>query len=218
METKSSLTFKRILITSLFYFLTPFFVGLVNKFIDNLTISYTLIFSIVGFFNITYNWDLFALHYNRSKKAIGDTIFFTLVALASMGLLTYLNINYIYGYIIMSDRSTLLTYYGGAPLILIVFCFIFSFNTAITFKCILDRIKISSSTIQLILFSGLMFALLFNITYLPLDINTQVSSFLFYSILYMIFSYIYNQTRSILPSIISLSIILFILNIINVYL
>lgn len=217
MDTKSSLTFKRIFITSLLYLSTPFSARLVNTLIQNETISYTLIISIVGFINITYNWDLFALHYNRSKKAVGDTLFFTLVGLALIGLITFININYLYGYILLANKDTVLRYFGGALLVLIVYSFIFSFNTLITFKCVLDRIKISNTSFQLIIFSGLMFGLIFSLFYIPLNINIQVSSFLYYSIIFMICSYLYNQTRTIIPSLISLSLVLLIVNILNIY-
>lgn len=217
METKSSLKIKRIVITTFIYFISPFMATLASKLINDMTISHTLIQSIVGFINITYNWDLFALHYNRAKKSLGDIIFFSVVGIILMGILTYININYIYGYILLADPVTFSTYYGGSALILIVLTFIYSFNSLITFKCILDRIKITSSTIQMILFSGLFFGLLISILFVPYNIDIQIASFLFYSILYMICSYQYNQTQTIIPSIISMSIILLAVNIFNIY-
>ncbi len=212
MKTKSTLNISRILITSFLFFSIPFVSSMLDKIISNITISYSLTISIVAFIYIVYNWDLFALHYNRSKKNIPDTIFFTIVGLVLFGILTYINQRFIKGYILLCDEATLRSYVGGTPILIISYTFSFALCMMIAYKSIVDRIKIEISTELVILFSGLFFGLLYTIFYVPYNLDLMISSFLYYSIFFIISSYLYNQCGSFIPAMISITLILAILN------
>ena len=212
MKTKSTLNISRILITSFLFFSIPFVSSMLDKIISNITISYSLTISIVAFIYIVYNWDLFALHYNRSKKNIPDTIFFTIVGLVLFGILTYINQRFIKGYILLCDEATLRSYVGGTPILIISYTFSFALCMMIAYKSIVDRIKIEISTELVILFSGLFFGLLYTIFYVPYNLDLMISSFLYYSIFFIISSYLYNQCGSFIPAMISIKLILAILN------
>ncbi len=212
METKSTLTFKRIIITSVLFFCIPLISYLFDTIISNITISYSLTISIVSFIFIIYNWHLFALHYNRAKKNIGDSIFYTVFGVLVIGLLTFLNQKYIHGYLLLADVETLKKYQAASLLLIFVYSFSFNFSLTIAYKCVVDRIKFAVSTVQVILFSGLFFALLFTIFFVPFNISLMISSFLYYSLLYIFCSYLYNQSGSLIPSIIALTIVFGTLN------
>ncbi|NLC96415.1 MAG: hypothetical protein GX675_02465 [Erysipelotrichaceae bacterium] len=215
METKSTLRFKRIIITSVLFFAIPFISNILDLIISNSTISYTFSISLIAFIFIIYNWDLFALHYNRSKKNIKDTVFYTIVGLILLGTLTFINQSFIHGYLILCDKQTLTRYYGGAFIMIVSHTLSFSLCMMIAYKSTVDRIKLEVSTVQVILFSGLIFALLFSIFYVPLDINLMVSSFLYYSIFFIICSYLYNQCGSFIPAMISITLIFLFINILQ---
>ncbi|HCY07197.1 MAG TPA: hypothetical protein DHS57_08150 [Erysipelotrichaceae bacterium] len=214
MQTKSTLKISRILITAVLFFTIPTVSKLFNILIEDMTISYCLAISIVAFIFIVYNWDLFALHYNRSKKNIPDTIFYTIVGVVLLGVLTYINQNFIKGYILLCDEATLKNYIGGAPILIISHSFSFSICMMIAYKSIIDRIKIAISTELVILFSGLFFGLLYTIFYVPFDLDLMITSFLYYSIFFIISSYLYNQSGSFIPAMIAITLVMAYLNLI----
>mgnify|MGYP000924270939 CR=1 FL=1 len=71
---KTTIPFPKILISLVIYFVLPLSAVWLNRFVDSLTITYTLIYSTTALILVSINWNVFSLHLQRfSQKPFRST-------------------------------------------------------------------------------------------------------------------------------------------------
>ena len=78
-QTISTLSRKRIVISLILTAMIPTTARILNIFLDQEQISLMFSMNIFTSVLIMYNWNLVAIHYNRAKENIPDTILYTLI-------------------------------------------------------------------------------------------------------------------------------------------
>lgn len=210
--SKSTLSIKRIIITIILSLLIPLLYPVLNYFIDNKTISYTILINIIGCIIFIYDYDLLALHYNRIKKNFKESIIFYFVGLIFFSILYAINHFFLKGYIPTIDPTLINNYIAAMPLFFIAYTFIMPILVNIFYKCLTDHLSIKDKETLVIAFSGIIFGLIFTIAFVPFSLNDWLRSFIFISIQVAFLSYSYNQSTSFLPGAMAMGTILLIYN------
>ena len=204
----STLSTKRILISLLIYALTPVIYRLTNHFVHNDTISYTMAFNFVAWLLLIYDWNLFGVHWNRLRQNLGDGILYTFVGIVLIGSLLYVNQKFLKGLAILPDTKTLNDYVFAFIPMLTAFSFCQGLIINVSFKCLTDHMDIRSREVLLILFSGLLFGLIYTVSFAQFNVIDFVETFLYNAILVCILSYLYNQSNSFLPGILAYTVVM----------
>ncbi len=208
-EYKSSLSTKRIVISLMIFFLIPAVRFLTNRFVHDETISYTLALNMAGCILIMYDWNLFGIHYNRSKKNLTDSLIYILIGITAVGAWVYINTRFLHASILTSDPESIRQYMFGVPAIMLAFSFIQGAIINISFKCITDRMNIANREVIVILVSGFLFGLIYTVTFLPsFNMDLFIRTYLYNVVLVAILSYLYNQSHSFIPGILSFGVIM----------
>ncbi|MCH4207784.1 MAG: hypothetical protein LKF50_05700 [Solobacterium sp.] len=218
-EYKSSLSTKRIVISLLIFFLIPIVKTITNQFVHNDTISYTMALNLAGALLIIYDWNLFGIHYNRSKKHLADTMIYMLIGMAVIGLWVYVDLKFLQADILISDPASTKAYLFGSPAIMLAFSFIQGAIINISFKCVTDRMNIQNRELIVILVSGFLFGLIYTIAFLStFTLDLFIRTYLYNVVLIAILSYLYNQSHSFIPGILSFGIIMIIVQLYQLFL
>lgn len=215
-EPISSLSGKRIVISLLIIALLPIlhilFVWLTK---DN-TISFTFAFNFCSWLLLIYDWNLFGIHWNRFKARKNDCILYTIVGFLLIGLWICLNQAFLKGSLVLPNPDIVREYQFALPAIFAAFSYSQTFLICIGFKCLTDHMDIRSREVLLILLSGVLFGFFYTLAITPsFQIITLVETYLFHTILICILSYLYNQSSSLLPGMISLGTILFLIELVQ---
>lgn len=208
MRTNSSLSTKRIVLTLCLFSLTPLIRITLSRITGNETIASTMAFNLVCWAMIIYDWNLFALHWNRFKSSLGDGILYTVVGLLLIGCWTTFSTGFLQASIPYPDKTTLLRYSFAMIPMLIAFSFCQAVIINICFKCLTDHIDVRGREIILILLSGFLFGTVYTVSLLPMGIALFMVTLLYHIVLVAILSYLYNQSNSFMPGIFSLSLIM----------
>ena len=206
--SRSTLSVRRIIITILLFALIPLLFPILNHFIENKTISYTVLVNVIACIVFIYDYDLLALHYNRVKKNAKESLIFYFIGLIFYSILFTVNHFFIKGYLPYIDPKIVRSYMVAAPLMYIAYTFIFSILISICYKCLTDRLIIKDKEPLVITFSGVLFGLLFTVAFVPFSWEMWIRSFILISIQVAFLSYSYNQTTSFLPGAIAMGTIL----------
>lgn len=213
----TTLPYSRIILSVCYFLIVPVFSPLINMIIQNQLISYTFAVSLSGLLLMIQNWDLLAIHGNRFKDDYKEAIFFTIIGILIMSFLVWANTNYLNAFLPLIAKESLQAFSWFIAPILIINTFVFAMNYVIVFKCVTDRLKLKHAEAVVILLSGFIFALLFTVTYIPFDMIAWLKGYLFYFVITIIISYLYNQTHSFLPGMFSLGFVLFLFNLLNYF-
>ena len=195
----------------------PVLFPVLNYFLNDETITYTVLINIFGCILFIYDYNLIALHYNRIKKNFNECAIFYVVGLVVFGLIFALNHYLIKGNIFTVDPHIVNKYPFGALTMLIAYTFVFYLEISICYKCMTDRLNIKSQEILVILFSGMFFGLLFTVAFTPLHLETLVRTYIINAILVTLLSYSYNQTTSFIPGALALSTVALIYNLLFIF-
>lgn len=206
----TSLTISHILITFFSYICLGMTYTISRLYNTDLTIFINFLLTGVGLFNIIFNWDLFALHYNRMKKNLADCTFFVFISIIIIGLLFFMNHTLIHAFVLKPSQEIIQNFKFLYIIFIVNYSFIFSFISLITFKCVIDPLT-KMPVITRFMLSGLLFSLIFCISFVGFSPTQFLLSFVFYSFLYAYFSYTYHQTRSVFPVMIAYAVVLFII-------
>lgn len=207
----TNLSIKRVLTSLLIFFLIPAIAYALNRMIHNQTIAYTFAFNLVGFVLVVYDWNLFGIHYNRSKESLGDAFLYTIIGIVLIGAWYYFNRTFLNGYILMPDDDTIHRYFFASPTIYLAFSYIQAIIVNICFKCATDHFDIRTKELIAIIASGFLFGLLYTLAFLPpIELSLLIRTFFYNVILITILSYLYNQSSSFLPGILAMGTIYFI--------
>jgi hypothetical protein len=206
-------------ISLLIFFLIPIVKTITNQFVHNDTISYTMALNLAGALLIIYDWNLFGIHYNRSKKHLADTMIYMLIGMAVIGLWVYVDLKFLQADILISDPASTKAYLFGSPAIMLAFSFIQGAIINISFKCVTDRMNIQNRELIVILVSGFLFGLIYTIAFLStFTLDLFIRTYLYNVVLIAILSYLYNQSHSFIPGILSFGIIMIIVQLYQLFL
>ena len=216
--SKTTLTYKRIILSMIIFFIIPLLFPVLNYFLNDETITYTCLINVFTAILMIYDYNLVALHYNRIKKNFKECLLYDLVGIIIFALIFVFNHFLLHGSFLTIDPHIFKKYYGGAILMLFAYCLMLPIAMSICYKCLTDRLNIKSQELMVILFSGLFFGLLFTIAFVPYDINLWIRSYILNALITSVLSYIYNHSTSFLVSALSLATVLLVYNLIIILL
>ncbi|MCI5772988.1 MAG: hypothetical protein MR210_00310 [Erysipelotrichaceae bacterium] len=206
--TKSTLTLKRIIITIALFALIPILFPFLNQILDSKTITYTVLVNVIGCIVFIYDYDLLALHYNRVKKNAKESLIYFLVGLVFYSVLFFINEYFLHGYLPHVNPHYVKSYIFGAPFMYLAYTYTFAILTSICYKSLTDHLSIKDKEFVVILFSGLLFGLLYTVAFVPFSKDMWIASYILISIQVGYLSYSYNQTTSFLPGAIAMGTVL----------
>ena len=95
---------------------------------------------------------------------------------------------------------------------------LYRFIVNISFKCLTDHLDIRDREALIILASGFLFGILYTVVFVPFgDLGLLVRTYLYNVLLICTMSYLYNQSHSFIPGIISFTIIMLVLQYITIF-
>jgi hypothetical protein len=206
-QKSTAMSVQRIVISLLIFFLVPVIRHFLGGWIENDTLGLMFALNFCVWLLITYDWELFGLHWLRCKENPGDTLLYTFVGAAVLFLWTWFNSRFLHGVIVMPDVETIRSYFIAMPAILIAFSFSLSALVNICFKCLTDHFKIHAREATIILLSGFLFGFIYTVCFCPLQLSIFVPTYLYNVILICVLSYLYNQTHSFIPGILAMGIV-----------
>ena len=209
-QKSTAMSVKRIVISLLIFFLIPLIRHLLGGWIENDTLGLMFALNFCAWLLITYDWELFGLHWLRSKENPGDTMLYTAVGSIVLFLWTWLNNRFLHGIIVMPDPGTVRSYLVALPAIFIAFSFSLSSLVNICFKCLTDHFKIRLGEATMILLSGFLFGFIYTVCFCPLELMIFIPTYFYNVVLICVLSYLYNQTHSFIPGILAMGIVYFI--------
>ena len=207
----SSLSNKRIAISILLIVCIPLFSYLFNIYAKQYDISLMVSFNLFTCILLIYDWNLFGIHYNRSKKDIQFTIIYIIVGVIAIGILSILNTLLFHGNLVLPKKTTLTSYGYARPGLFLGFSFVQSLALSIFYKCLTDRFQIQNKELQTILISSFVIGFIYLVAFNPFDLYVWIKTYVYNIILIAILAYLYNQSHSLLPGCIAMGIVYFIL-------
>lgn len=208
MSTRTSLSIKRILISLCIFILIPLSAGFLNQYMNQLAISYMVTMNIGGAIMIFYDWNLFGIHYNRSKHNIFDTVLYTSFGALCLMLWLYVGFHFFQSNLVIPGTSDLISYGYARPGMLIAFSFMQACILSIGYKCLTDHFDVRGKEIQSILLSGIVFGFLYTVLYLPyFSYSLFFRTYIYNIVLISFMSYLYNQSHSLFPGILAFTIV-----------
>lgn len=200
----SELSLHRILISLMLFAAVPVITCLINSRIRMSDISLTAAFSTAGFFLLSYDWNLFAIHYNRCKHSPSEAFFYTVSGFLMIGILFLFNRWILHGTVILPDRTSLVHFGYARPGMYAAFSYVQAMILAITCKCISDRFHFKGKIVRRILIMGFAEALVYLFAFLPVFPGSALPTLIYNSLLFFILGYLYNQSRSFLPGLLAM--------------
>lgn len=203
-NTFSSLSAKRILISFLLFAAIPVLAVLMNRYVNQMTISMTASFSLFGFILCAYDWNLFAIHYNRFKKNPAESAFYTAAGMILILTVFLINDHYLGGTPVIADRESL-TRFGYARFgMRIAFSYVQALVISIVWKCMTDRFPVRGNELQTILLTSLTFGFVYMAAFIPFSVTAWIRTYLYNILLTAVLSYLYNQSHTFLPGILAM--------------
>lgn len=206
MSNPIKFNYRQIIISYIVFFLTPLSLNILNSYINNLTITTSLIYSFQALIIITTNYHLLKEHFNRFFKS-EDRLLFIILGILIFVIIFALNNSLIKSYFNRIDAYDYFKYIIFSPLFLISYAILFPINYCTIYKMITDKFSIKNLELVVIIISSILFSLLFVLFYVPFSIELYIRGFIFYFLITACISYLYNQTNSIATSIISFSVV-----------
>ena len=175
-----------------------------NLILKDYTISYTFAINFIGWMMVIYDWNLFAIHYNRFKKNPRDGFLFTIIGIVLLALWNYINQNFLHGFTLFPDPATIHAYPFALPVFLLAYTYIWAVIIAISFKCTTDHFDIRDKELLIILSSGFVFGLIYTLLFASWTVTVLVPTYLYSTVQIIILSYLYNQSSSLIPGILAM--------------
>ena len=100
----------------------------------------------------------------------------------------------------------------AAPAALIATSYVLAVIVNIGFKCLTDHIDVRSNEAAVILVSGFLFGAILTLLYTPFDLDIWIRTYLYNVILTAFLSYLYNQSSSFIPGVLSMGTVLLVVN------
>lgn len=211
-QQSSTLSIKHIIITFCFFLIVPILTPILNMVIHNEAISYTFTLNLAGLLILIKNWNLISLHAERLKEEKHEAFFFFGIGLVALTVLLIINQMFLKAFASIIIPAQVYPFSFFNLIFFLTYSFIFALIYVVTFKCVTDRLNLKNAELVVILMSGFIFSLIFMICYIPFNLIEWLKGYLLYFLVTSVISYLYNQTRSILPGMLSLGTALLIVN------
>jgi hypothetical protein len=219
-RTASTLSMRRILLSLAIIALSAVLSRTLNLFIDNQGITLMFGFNIAAWILILYDWNLIGVHYNRVKMSLFDSIAYFLIGFLIQFLWLYVDNRFLHGQTLLSQASLAFSYTAALPAVLAGFSFCQAALVNVGFKCMTDHLNVKGREFLAILVSGFGFGLYYTLLFMPslfftalvdfsltnfltLFFSTFVPAYLYNVIETAFLAYLYNQSHSIIPGIVS---------------
>ena len=218
MQTKTLKSKAKIFICLTLSFLIPAMVIFMNQFVSSTPISSTLIVNSVAFILVITNNRLLNLHLKRFRKNIIDSSLYVIATSFVIIGLFILCENILSTNITILDMQILSDYKIHSLAIICSYTLSYAIVINLTFKLLTDDLSYKSNPLLIILSSAIFTALFMTLSNCVVmnPFNIVIALFIFFSafIITLIISYSYNQTRSIITSILSITLALLVIIII----
>ena len=191
-QKSTTMSVKRILISLGIFLLIPIVRYLLSRVTGSDTLSFMFALNLAVWLLVLYDWELFGLHWNRAKAVPADTLIYSAVGFIAMFFWTFLNSKYLGGYLVLPDPSVFHTDPIAGPAVRFAFSFSLGTIISIEFKCLTDHMKIHARE-----------ATIYTLLFTPFRLSLLIPTYLYNIILFSLMSYLYNQTHSIIPGILS---------------
>lgn len=201
----TTMSTKRIVISLIILILIPVIRMTLVKFTGNDTLSLMFSLNLAALVLLIYDWELFGLHWNRTKNNFADTVLYSALGAAVIFALSVVNHNYLYGQMVFPEASTFSNYPIAIPPILFAYSISQSLIMNMEFKCLTDHFKIHDRELAMILISGFMFGLLWTLLMTPFRLSLFLQTYLYHICLISLLAYLYNQTHSIISGMIAMA-------------
>ncbi len=213
MKNHNHLTIIKIIVCCLLFFCIPVLTDVLTVYAESRTIALTLSISTAAMFLIYANHQLAALHFRRFLSSIQENLIYMIFSAVFVCAVFYLSERFFSFQAESIDFSVLSRYPFFAPLILITFTFSYAFCFNIIFKLLTDQIHFQIEPQYTILISGILFGLFLSLSQFALlpVLKNQFDAMMFFKGLAVNFlislctSYCYNQTSSIVPMTLGMS-------------
>lgn len=210
-KSRTALSTKRIILSTFILIFTAIIGFALTKYLNNHTIAYTFALNLGAALYIFYDWNLFGIHYNRAKGNPLISSIYTFIGILFIGILFILNPIFLDGYILQIIPEEVQSYMFGIPAMILAFSYMLSLMINISMKCLTDRFVVHNREALIILISGFLYSFIYSFLFTPFQMDLFIRSYIHNIILMTLLSYLYNQSGSIIPGIISLGTVLFIL-------
>ncbi len=201
-KKSTTMSVKRILISLLLFILILPFHWILTRLTGNSTLSMMFVLNFTAWILIIYDWELFGLHWNRAKANMSDTILYFVVGFIALFFWTLINSQYLGGSLVLPDPAVFKTDPIAGPAVRFAYSLSLGTILNIEFKCFTDHMKFYAREATMILLTAFLFGLLHMIVF-PVKLSLIIPTYLYNILLFALLSYLYNQTHSILPGILS---------------
>ena len=199
----TTMSVKRIALSFVIFLLVPVIRRLLTPVIGNDTLSLMFALNFSAWLLIIYDWELFGLHWNRAKENYSEVFLYVVVGFIVLFIWTLINTRYLRGSLTLPDPAVFKTDPIAGPAVLFAFSFSLGLIANMEFKCLTDHMKFRAREATMILVTGFLFGFIYTLVFLPSNVTQIPSTYLYYVVMFSLFSYLYNQTHTIIPGIIS---------------
>ncbi|MBR3311285.1 MAG: hypothetical protein IKG15_05580 [Solobacterium sp.] len=206
-QSLSSLSLKRIIISVLLMFMIPVSSHFLNIYLRQEYLSLACAMNIFCGILIIYDWNLFGIHYNRSKDNLFSTLIYTFIGAIGIYFWIWFCSEYMDVRLLIADETVFSSIPYAKPALLIAFSFMQSALFNIEFKCITDHIHLENHDLLMILLSGIITGIVFTAAFTSFDLMIWIPAFTYYAVLACIIALLYNMSHSFIPGILAMGIV-----------
>ncbi|MBQ9328263.1 MAG: hypothetical protein IJ225_06975 [Solobacterium sp.] len=206
-EKSTTMSVRRIAVSFGIFLLIPILRFSLWEAIGSDTLALMFALNVSAWLLLLYDWELFALHWNRTKQNFADTVLYTVVGSVVLFFWTWLSNKYFPRTIVLPDPTVFTSDPIAIPGVLFAFSLSLGFILNMEFKCLTDHMKVHAREVAMILFTGFVFGLIYSAAFGPYRWTSLIPTYLYNVILFILLSYLYNQTHSIIPGILSFAIV-----------
>lgn len=206
-KTVSTLSGKHILLSILMIISVRLLSIAADRFVSQEAISLMFAVNVMTAALIVYNWKLVDRHFKRSAASLPDFFLFTGIGIITIALWSWVSARFLQADMMLPDRLALIGIGYARSGMLIAFSFMEACLLNIGFKNLTDRLDVRNKELQAILFSAVLFGLFMTLLFTPPDFLLWVRTYLYWLVLTGILSYLYNQSHSIIPGIVSVTLV-----------
>ena len=213
-KTVSTLSTLHIAVSMILLAAVPAVAKLTDMFVSQSYIALMFAVNICSTLLIMYNWPLVSRHVSRLSKNPVDTLIYTLIGLILTAFWTWFCLRFLKSELLIATGPILVGIGYARPGMLIAFSIMEAFMINIGFKNLTDHLDVRDKEFQAILLSAILFGFVMTLLFTPLNVNALLRTYPYWLILTAILSYLYNQSHSIVPGIISVTLVNLVLMII----
>lgn len=205
MKNPTRLSKKRILISILLFLCIPLLSFFLEPLIHNHTLTQMFVINLITWILILYDWNLFALHYNRCKAEPGKAVRYTLLGMGLVGVWIWICQFLLFKGHLFPDFSSIRSYPAAWPAVCIAYSFGHAALINIGFKVMTDRFRIKGQVLLAILATAFIFGTFYTLLFHFRSVSDFFSALFFIVVLCSIQSFLCSQSHSFFPGMIATS-------------